>query len=148
MSAKDKNTGKSQSVVIKANSGLSEAEIQQMVNDAEKNKSDDEKFAALAESRNKADHLVHEARKVMNDPNLDSTDRLNLENAISDLAGLVKSGSKAELDSRYASLEKVLHGITSKQYQPDQGQQQQTNSQHQDSGQDNDYIDAEFEEQK
>jgi len=148
VSAKDKNTGKSQSVVIKANSGLSEAEIQQMVNDAEKNKSDDEKFAALAESRNKADHLVHEARKVMNEPNLDSTDRLNLESAISDLAGLVKSGSKAELDSRYASLEKVLHGITSKQYQPDQGQQQQTNSQHQDSGQDNDYIDAEFEEQK
>jgi molecular chaperone DnaK len=148
VSAKDKNTGKSQSVVIKANSGLSEAEIQQMVNDAEKNKSDDEKFAALAESRNKADHLVHEARKVMNEPNLDSTDRLNLENAISDLAGLVKSGSKAELDSRYASLEKVLHGITSKQYQPDQGQHQQTNSQHQDSGQDNDYIDAEFTEQK
>ena len=148
VSAKDKNTGKSQSVVIKANSGLSEAEIQQMVNDAEKNKSDDEKFAALAESRNKADHLVHEARKVMNEPNLDSTDRLNLENAISDLAGLVKSGSKAELDSRYASLEKVLHGITSKQYQPDQGQQQQTHNQQQDSGQDNDYIDAEFTEQK
>lgn len=148
VSAKDKNTGKSQSVVIKANSGLSEAEIQQMINDAEKNKSDDEKFAALADSRNKADHLVHEARKVMNEPNLDSTDRLNLENAISDLAGLIKSGSKAELDSRYTSLEKVLHGITSKQYQPDQGQQQQSNSQHQDSGQDNDYIDAEFTEQK
>lgn len=151
VSAKDKNTGKSQSVVIKANSGLSEAEIQQMVNDAEKNKSDDEKFAALAESRNKADHLVHEARKVMNEPNLDSSDRLNLENAISDLAGLVKSGSKTELDSRYASLEKVLHGITSKQYQPDQAQQaqqQQGHNQNQDSGQDNDYIDAEFTEQK
>lgn len=151
VSAKDKNTGKSQSVVIKANSGLSEAEIQQMINDAEKNKSDDEKFAALADSRNKADHLVHEARKVMNEPNLDSTDRLNLENAISDLAGLIKSGSKAELDSRYTSLEKVLHGITSKQYQPDQAQQaqqQQGHNQNQDSGQDNDYIDAEFTEQK
>lgn len=148
VSAKDKNTGKSQSVVIKANSGLSEAEIQQMVNDAEKNKSDDEKFAALAESRNKADHLVHEARKVMNEPNLDSSDRLNLENAISDLAGLVKSGSKTELDSRYASLEKVLHGITSKQYQPEQGQQSQGHNQDQDAGQENDYIDAEFEEQK
>ena len=149
VSAKDKNTGKSQSVVIKANSGLSEAEIQQMINDAEKNKSDDEKFAALADSRNKADHLVHEARKVMNEPNLDSTDRLNLENAISDLAGLIKSGSKAELDSRYASLEKVLHGITSKQYQPDQDQQaQQQQGQNQGNSQDNDYIDAEFEEQK
>lgn len=148
VSAKDKNTGKSQSVVIKANSGLSESEIQQMVADAEKNKSDDEKFAALAESRNKADHLVHEARKVMNGPNLDSTDRLNLENAISDLAGLIKSGSKAELDSRYASLEKVLHAITSKQYQPNQGEQPQGHNQNQDSGQDNDYIDAEFEEQK
>jgi molecular chaperone DnaK len=149
VSAKDKNTGKSQSVVIKANSGLSEAEIQQMINDAEKNKSDDEKFAALADSRNKADHLVHEARKVMNEPTLDSTDRLNLENAISDLAGLIKSGSKAELDSRYASLEKVLHGITSKQYQPDQAQQaQQQQGQNQGTSQDNDYIDAEFTEQK
>jgi molecular chaperone DnaK len=149
VSAKDKNTGKSQSVVIKANSGLSEAEIQQMINDAEKNKSDDEKFAALADSRNKADHLVHEARKVMNEPHLDSTDRLNLENAISDLAGLIKSGSKAELDSRYASLEKVLHGITSKQYQPDQAQQAQPQQgQNQGPSKDNDYIDAEFEEQK
>lgn len=148
VSAKDKNTGKSQSVVIKANSGLSEAEINQMISDAEKNKSDDEKFAALADSRNKADHIVHEARKVMNEPNLDSTDRLNLENAISDLAGLIKSGSKAELDSRYAALEKVLHGITSKQYQPNQGQQPHGNDQNQDAGQDNDYIDAEFTEQK
>lgn len=148
VSAKDKNTGKSQSVVIKANSGLSEAEINQMISDAEKNKSDDEKFAALADSRNKADHMVHEARKVMNEPNLDSTDRLNLENSISDLAGLIKSGSKAELDSRYAALEKVLHGITSKQYQPNQGQQPHGNDQNQDSGQDNDYIDAEFTEQK
>lgn len=148
VSAKDKNTGKSQSVVIKANSGLSEAEINQMISDAEKNKSDDEKFAALADSRNKADHMVHEARKVMNEPNLDSTDRLNLENAISDLAGLIKSGSKAELDSRYAALEKVLHGITSKQYQPNQGQQPQDHDQNQGSGQDNDYIDAEFTEQK
>lgn len=148
VSAKDKNTGKSQSVVIKANSGLSEAEINQMISDAEKNKSDDEKFAALADSRNKADHMVHEARKVMNEPNLDSTDRLNLENAISDLAGLIKSGSKAELDSRYAALEKVLHGITSKQYQPNQDQQPHGQDQNQDSGQDNDYIDAEFTEQK
>lgn len=148
VSAKDKNTGKSQSVVIKANSGLSEAEINQMISDAEKNKSDDEKFAALADSRNKADHMVHEARKVMNEPNLDSTDRLNLENAISDLAGLIKSGSKAELDSRYAALEKVLHGITSKQYQTNQGQQPQDHDQNQGSGQDNDYIDAEFTEQK
>ena len=148
VSAKDKNTGKSQSVVIKANSGLSEAEIQQMINDAEKNKSDDEKFAALADSRNKADHLVHEARKMMNEPNLDSTDRLNLENAISDLAGLIKSGSKAEIDSRYASLEKVLHGITSKQYQPEQAQQQQGHNQNQGTSKEDDYIDAEFEEQK
>lgn len=148
VSAKDKNTGKSQSVVIKANSGLSEAEINQMISDAEKNKSDDEKFAALADSRNKADHMVHEARKVMNEPNLDSTDRLNLENAISDLAGLIKSGSKAELDSRYAALEKVLHGITSKQYQPNQDQQPHGQDQNQESGQDNDYIDAEFTEQK
>jgi len=147
VSAKDKNTGKSQSVVIKANSGLSEAEIKQMISDAERNKSDDEKFAALAESRNKADHLVHSARKMMNEPNLNSTDRLNLENAISDLSGVIKNGSKAEIDSRYGSLEKVLHGITSKQYQPNQGQQQETH-QHQDAGQNDDYIDAEFEEQK
>lgn len=148
VSAKDKNTGKSQSVVIKANSGLSEAEIKQMISDAERNKSEDEKFAALAESRNKADHLVHSAHKVMNEPNLDSTDRLNLENAISDLSGVIKNGSKAEIDSRYGSLEKVLHGITSKQYQPNQGHQQETHHNHQDAGQNDDYIDAEFEEQK
>lgn len=145
VSAKDKLTGKSQSVVIKANSGLSEAEIKQMISDAEKNKSDDEKFAALAESRNKADHLVHEARKVLNEPDLESSDRLNLENAISDLAGLVKNGSKSELDSRYSSLEKVLHSISTKKYQ---GQQQQEAQPQQNTGSDADYIDAEFEEHK
>jgi molecular chaperone DnaK len=65
VSAKDKGTGKAQSIVIKANSGLSEDEIQQMVRDAEANAEEDKKFGELVEARNQGDNLVHATRKTL-----------------------------------------------------------------------------------
>lgn len=144
VSAKDLNTGKSQSVVIKANSGLSETEIQNMIKNAEMNKEADEKFAALAESRNKADHLLHEANKVLNQPHLQSGDRLELESAISDLNGVVKGNNKDQIDTRYQSLEKVLHKVANAANQEQPQADNHTNK----SSDNDDSIDAEFEEVK
>lgn len=150
VSAKDKLTGKSQSVVIKANSGLSEDEINQMIRDAEKNKAEDVKFAELADSRNKADHMIHEAKKVLNEPDVASADRLELENAISDLNNVLKTGSKADLDNRHSILEKVLHNIANKRYQTGAQPQEThyTDSTSDKSSSPDDAIDAEFEEVK
>ncbi len=151
VSAKDVKSGKSQSVVIKANSGLSEDEINNMIRQAELSKEADEKFAALAESRNKADHLVHEAKKVINEPDIQSNDRLELESAISDLSSVIKSGSKSDIDNRYGKLENILHGIASKRYN---NNEQNTNSHQSDNvhqtkdtsyQREDDIIDAEFE---
>lgn len=144
VSAKDLNTGKSQSVVIKANSGLSETEIHNMIKNAEMNKEADEKFAALAESRNKADHLLHEANKVLNQPHLQSGDRLELESAISDLNGVVKGNNKDQIDTRYQSLEKVLHKVANAANQEQPQADNHTNK----SSDNDDSIDAEFEEVK
>lgn len=147
VSAKDKVSGKQQSVVIKANSGLSEADIQQMIKDAEINAEADRKFSELAESKNKADHMIHEAQKQVNSPNLKSEDRLAIESAISDLSSILKTGQKVDIDKKYQALESVLHSIATKQNQQfeeasNQRQQEPSkSSQHDDS----DIIDGEFE---
>src|SRR5690606_9981997 len=87
VSAKDKATGKQQSVVIKANSGISEDEIQRMIRDAELNKDEDRKFAELVEVRNKADQLIHSVQKQLNDvgDNLNSDVKNEVSNVISEL---------------------------------------------------------------
>jgi len=65
--AKDKATGKAQSIIIKANSGLTDAEIEQMVRDAEANAEEDKKFSELVDARNQADQLVHATKKTLTD---------------------------------------------------------------------------------
>lgn len=147
VSAKDVKTGKSQSVVIKANSGLTESEIQDMIKKAEMSKSKDEEFAALADSRNKADYLVHEAKKVLNQPHLQSGDRLELENSISDLESIIKTGNKDTIDVKYQVLEKMLHKINTANYQeqPQQSYQEPVNNSSRNENKDDDIIDADFE---
>lgn len=117
VSAKDKVTGKQQSVVIKANSGLSEDEIKQMIREAELNAEEDRKFTELAESKNKADHLIHASKKQLSEANVSGEDRLNLEASISDLESVYKNGTKSEIDKKYSALEQVLHSIANKPYQ-------------------------------
>ena len=148
VSAKDKVSGKQQSVVIKANSGLSESDIQQMIKDAEINAEADRKFSELADSKNKADHMIHEAQKQVNSPNLKSEDRLAIESAISDLSSILKTGQKVDIDKKYQALESVLHSIATKQNQQfeessNQKQQESSKSKQND---DSDIIDGEFEE--
>jgi molecular chaperone DnaK len=94
--AKDKATGKENKITIKANSGLTEAEIQKMVKDAEVNAEEDKKVKELAESRNQADALVHSTRKSLTEygDKLEAGEKEKIEAAITDLEGAIKAATR------------------------------------------------------
>src|SRR5471030_2698169 len=123
--AKDKATGKENKITIKANSGLTEAEIQKMVKDAEVNAEEDKKVKELAESRNQADALVHSTRKSLTEygDKLEAGEKEKIEAAITDLEGSIKAGDKAEIDAKVASLSSASQKLGEKMYADAQAQQ-------------------------
>ena len=148
VSAKDKNTGREQNITIKASSGLSEEEIQKMVNDAEANADADRKFEELAQIRNQADHLVHSTRKQVTEAGdqLSADDKTAIESAVSDLENAARSEDKAEIEAKINALmeaSKKLLELAQQQAQADQSAGQ-TNSGSA-AGQD-DVVDADFKE--
>ena len=104
--AKDKASGKENKITIKANSGLSEDEVQRMVNDAEANKAEDHKRFELAQARNTGDAAVHQVKKSLADlgDKVDAADRGACEAAISDLEEALKGEDKAAIDKRTEAL--------------------------------------------
>lgn len=143
VSAKDKASGKEQSIIIKANSGITEAEIQRMIKDAELNKEEDRKFAELAEVQNKADNMLHVAKKLLNEPNVSGQKRLEIEGAVTDLEKIYKTGSKSEIEAKVSILEQKLQAQDTHQEQANANAAQGNNN---DAG--DDVVDAEFEEVK
>jgi molecular chaperone DnaK len=123
--AKDKATGKENKITIKANSGLSEEEIQKMVKDAELNAEEDKKVKELAESRNQADALVHSTRKSLTEygDKLGADEKAKIEAAITDLEGEIKSGDKASIDAKVAALTEAAQKLGEKMYADMQAQQ-------------------------
>jgi molecular chaperone DnaK len=123
--AKDKATGKENKITIKANSGLTEAEIQKMVKDAEVNAEEDKKVKELAESRNQADALVHSTRKSLTEygDKLEAGEKEKIEAAITDLEASIKAGDKAEIDAKVASLSTASQKLGEKMYADMQAQQ-------------------------
>ncbi len=123
--AKDKATGKENKITIKANSGLSEEEIQKMVKDAELNAEEDRKVKELAESRNQADALVHSTKKSLNEygDKLEAGEKEKIEAAIQDLEGVLKSSDKAEIDAKVAALSTAAQKLGEKMYADMQAQQ-------------------------
>ena len=145
VSAKDKGTGKEQQITIKASSGLSDEEIQQMVRDAEANAEADRKFEELVQARNQADHLVHSTRKQLSEAgdNVPAADRAAIESALSDLEAAAKGEDKAVIEAKLQALAEVAQKLA--QTAQPQGEPQQAQS----SGKPNDdVVDAEFEEVK
>ncbi|WP_426175117.1 molecular chaperone DnaK [Massilia sp. TWR1-2-2] len=124
--AKDKATGKENKITIKANSGLTEAEIQKMVKDAELNAEEDHKLKELAESRNQADALVHSTKKSLTEfgSKLDAAEKEKIESAITDLEGVLKLADKSEIDSKMAALSTAAQTLGEKMYADQQAQQQ------------------------
>jgi molecular chaperone DnaK len=123
--AKDKATGKENKITIKANSGLTEAEIQKMVKDAELNAEEDKKVKELAESRNQADALVHSTRKSLTEygDKLDAGEKEKIEAAITDLEASIKAGDKAEIDAKVEALSSASQKLGEKMYADMQAQQ-------------------------
>jgi len=114
--AKDKATGKENKITIKANSGLTEADIQKMVKDAEVNAVEDNKLKELAESRNKADALVHSSRKsiVEYGNKLDASEREQIEASITQLEVVLKAEDKQAIDAKISALSSALQKLGDK----------------------------------
>jgi molecular chaperone DnaK len=118
VSAKDKATGKQQSIVIKASSGLSDAEIEQMMKDADENKEQDKKFHELVSARNHADSLVHATEKSMKDlgEKVSGEERAQIEPVISELKTLIKGDNKEAIEAKTKELTELSGKIAEKAY--------------------------------
>ncbi len=156
VSAKDKATGKEQSIVIKASSGLSDDEIEKMVKDAEANAEEDAKFEELVTARNQADGLIHATRKTLEEASDVSEDeKSNIESAISELEEAVKGDDKEGIEAKTAALTEVSSELAQRMYaqqaaqaQGEEGADASAAGGGSESGADPDAVDAEFEEVK
>ena len=156
--AKDKATGKENKITIKANSGLTEEEIQKMVKDAELNAEEDKKVKELAESRNQGDALVHSTKKALTEhgDKLDAGEKEKIEVAIKDLEDVLKSGDKVEIDTKLAALSTASQKLGEKVYADMQAQQAAGGAAgaagaaegHEAKPADDDVVDADFKEVK
>ncbi len=118
VSAKDKATGKEQKIVIKASSGLTEDEIKRMVRDAEAHAEEDKKFRELADTRNRADGLLHATEKALKDlgDKVSAADRAKAESAISDLKTVIKGDDKDVIEKKAAALAEASAAIAQQAY--------------------------------
>jgi molecular chaperone DnaK len=118
VSAKDKATGKEQSIVIKASSGLSDEEIDQMIKDAQAHSADDQKFEELISARNTADGLIHATRKTLEEAGDKATDEEKeaINGAISELEEALKSGDKDDIEAKTKDLTDASTNLAQKLY--------------------------------
>ena len=153
VSAKDKATGKEQSIVIKASSGLSEEEVANMVKEAEAHAEEDARFEEMASLRNQADGLVHSARKMASDAGDKATDdeKQAIEAAAKDLEQALKGDDKADIEAKVQALSTATAAVAQKMY-AEQAQDAAGDASSADGGDQgapaNDAVDAEFEEVK
>jgi molecular chaperone DnaK len=148
--AKDKATGKQQSIVIKANSGLSEEEIQQMVRDAEVNSEEDRKFEELASARNQGDALVHSTRKMIADAGdkVTAEEKTAVEAALVALEAAIKGDDKSAIEAKVEELSKVSAPIAQKMYAEQAENPDAAAKPAEETAKADDVVDAEFEEVK
>ena len=118
VSAKDKATGKSQTIVIKASSGLSDDEIEQMVTDAESHAEEDRKFRELVDTRNQADGLIHAAEKTLEEAGEKASpeERMAIESAVSDLKTALTGDEKDTIEAKTAALGEASGNLAQKMY--------------------------------
>ena len=149
VSAKDKNTGKEQSIVIKASSGLSDEDIEKMVKDAEANAEDDKKFEELVKTKNNADMLVHATRKTIeeSEDKLEDEEKNQVEEALKGLEEAISSEDIEAIESATKNLNDVLTPLTQKLYKQESAEGQSDTNTDEDGSSEN-TVDAEFEEVK
>ncbi|MPW63268.1 molecular chaperone DnaK [Moraxella catarrhalis] len=149
ISAKDKGTGKSQSIQIKADSGLSESEIEEMIRTAEANAAEDEKFANLANARNEADGRIHAVQKALKEAGdkVTAEETTAVEAAISALEAATKEDDTDDIKAKLEALDNAFLPISQKIY-ADAGAQGAEPQQEQATSTDDGVVDAEFTEVK
>ncbi|WP_025645287.1 MULTISPECIES: molecular chaperone DnaK [unclassified Psychrobacter] len=154
ISATDKGTGKAQSIQIKADSGLSDEEVEQMVQDAEANAAEDEKFANLAQVRNEADGRIHAVQKALKEAEdkVTEEEKSSVETAISDLEAATKEDDHDDIKAKLEALDNAFLPVSQKIYADsgagaegmDPGQFQQGTESADATQADDDVVDAEF----
>jgi len=151
VSAKDKATEKEQKIVIKASSGLSNEEIEQMVADAETHAADDQKFRELVEIRNQGDALVHATEKMLEEvgEKAEPAERAQIEAAVSELKEVVTGDSQDAIEAKIKGLSEASAGLAQKLYAEQTEQANADNPEATEGGVDEEnVVDAEFEEIK
>ncbi|HAS86582.1 MAG TPA: molecular chaperone DnaK, partial [Candidatus Competibacteraceae bacterium] len=154
VSAKDKATGKENRIVIKASSGLSEAEIKRMVGDAEAHAEEDKKFHELVNARNQAENLIHSAEKTLRDlgDKVEGSERSAIEAAISDLRTTAKTDNKSAIEAKTRTLGELSGKMAERLYAQSGGPEGGPGGPQGPSGghkpADDGVVDAEFEEVK
>ncbi len=151
VSAKDKGTGREQSIEIKASSGLSEDEIEQMVKDAETHAEEDRKARELVEARNQADNLIHATEKSLGDygDRIGDEEKQKVESAVTDLREAIKGDDKDDIEAKTRALSEAAAQLAQQAYGDAQQQAGGAAGESDESAQgkqDEEVVDAEFEE--
>ena len=146
VSAKDKATGKEQSIEIKASSGLSDEEIEQMVKDAEAHAEDDKKFEELVQAKNLGENLVHSCKKTLDEAKdkVEDSERETIENGIQELEEALKGDDKEAIDAKVKALSEASAPLAQRMYEEEAKNNEAT--QQDASNSDSDVVDADFEE--
>jgi molecular chaperone DnaK len=146
VSAKDKATGKEQSIVIKASSGLSDDEVEQMVKDAEAHAEEDKKFHELVTARNQADALVHATNKSLKDlgDKVEADEKANIEAAVEALQEAIKGEDKDDIEAKTTALSEASAKLAERAYAENAEAGEGAADESAQSG--DDVVDAEFEE--
>ena len=149
VSAKDKATGKKQSIVIKASSGLSDDEVQRMIKDAEAHADEDRKLTELVQARNHADGMIHATEKSLKElgDQVSADEKQNIENAISAVKDALKSDDKTAIEEKTNALTE-LSGHLAERIYAQKGAEEAGASSSDSHAADDGVVDAEFEEVK
>jgi len=152
VSAKDKATNKEQSITIQASSGLSDEEIEKMVQDAEANVEEDKKFEELVQARNAADTLIHGCKKTLEESadKVEADEKENIESAISTLEEALKGEDKSDIEEKTKLLADASSSLAQRLYAEQQSAQENQNDSNSESDNtsSDDVVDADFEEVK
>ncbi|MBA1146413.1 molecular chaperone DnaK [Ectothiorhodospiraceae bacterium WFHF3C12] len=152
VTAKDKGTGKEQSIQIRASGGLNDEDIERMVQDAEAHKEEDKRQRELVEARNQADNLVHAARKTISDlgEQVEQSEKDDVENAIAELEEAMKGSDKEAIEQKTQALSEKSGKLAERLYsqQSQEAGAEASGEQGEQGSRDDDVVDAEFEEVK
>ena len=149
VSARDKATGRAQKIVIKASSGLNDDEIERMIADAEAHEAEDQEFRELVEVRNQGDALVHATEKMLTElgEKVEADERGRVEAALSELKEAVSGDSKGTIETKINALSEATAPIAQKMY-AEQAQAGEESTSQAGGGEDDNVVDADFEEVK